>query len=271
MINYWLSKTSEEIFATFPHDPIVTWLYQTARFIVSDHSTKERRLELWQRLVRGICDLAEKYLDFGDDTESFEKAILISNPYYLEKIDTQGMKPGWAELEALKCEALVDRVVTNLYQPRHLNSLRRAYMVARACATSIAKLDPESQKLAREHVHTLLLNGFEEHGFGYVPVTLVKDFMVQSHREIAIAPYAMREYYFQACSDTACPDGKTPHAHLVVWNTSFWMEPEEFPPVYSLDDGQRFITKQFGDDKLHPRNLSDLIASLEQCFAHNTA
>ena len=49
------------------------------------------------------------------------------------------------------------------------------------------------------------------------------------------------------------------------------MEPEEFPPVYSLAEGQRFIAEQFGEGKLHPRNVSNLVTSLEQCFTHNTA
>ena len=271
MTNYWASKTSKEIIAAFPHNQIVAWIYQTARFIISDRGITSKRIALWQWLVRTLCTLAEKHLDFGDDEEGFEKAVLISNAQCIENVDARGMKPGWAELAALKREALVDRVVTNLYQPRHLNSLRRAYMVARACAAGIAQLDLGSQKLAREHVHTLLLSGFKEHGFGYTPVTLVKNFTVQSDREIAIAPFAMREYCFQACSDTACPNGNAHHAHLVVWNTAFWMEPEEFPPVHSLAEGQRFITEQFGDGKLNSRNLSDLVASLEHCFTNNRA
>ena len=104
-------------------------------------------------------------------------------------------------------------------------------------------------------------------------MTLAKDFTRQSHHEITIAPYAMREYYFRNCSDPGCPDHRGGrHAHLMVWDTSFWMEPEMFEAVHSLVEGQQLIAEQFGGGKLHPRNLGDMVASLEQCFpANNTA
>ena len=146
--NYWLTKNLEEILAIFPHNQIVAWLYQTARFIVFDLLTTSKQLTLWQWLVRYLCELAEKYLDFGDDEVSFEKASIISNPYDLAYVDAHGMKPGWAELAELKYEALVQNRIPDPHQSPYRHPLYRVCVIARACATTLAQRGRECEEAA---------------------------------------------------------------------------------------------------------------------------